>query len=77
MCSHEANIYESYRKFDYSDNTIGISFYIKHITLVPYTIHTVECLLHVGKTCPVAALHYIRPNLQREQCVRMCFCKLS
>lgn len=40
-----------------------ITFYIKYITLISYTINAVECLPDISKTRPLTLLDYHRPLL--------------
>jgi len=76
MCSHKTYINKSNCKFYYSNDTVGISFNIKDITLVTDTICTIKSLLHISITCPMAGLYNICPNLKRKKCIRMNLCKL-
>jgi len=76
VCSYETYINKSNCEFYYSNNTVGISFNIKDIALVTYTIYTIKSLLHISIACPVAALYNICPNLERKKCIRMNLGKL-
>ena len=76
MCSDKADVDESYCELNYSNDSIGIPFDIKDISLVPNTINTVKGLLHICITCPMAVFHNIHPYLEWKKRIRMCVCKL-
>ena len=64
MCSDKTYINKSYCELYYSNDTICISFDIKHIPLVSYAIYGIEGLLYVGIARPMAVFHDIYPYLQ-------------
>ena len=72
MSSHKSDIDETYCKLYYGNYAVTISFNVKDISLITYSIHTVKGLLHISITRPMAVFHNICPYLERKKRVRMC-----
>ena len=63
MSAHKSDVNEANSELNDGNNPVSITFYVEDIPLIANTIHTVKCLFDICKTCPMAILHNIRPNL--------------
>ena len=61
-------------EFYHDNQTVCISFYIKHIMLIPNRIYAVEVFLYVSKTRPCRIFYYAFPFQKWYEGIGMFLC---
>ena len=69
MCSDETDIYKLRCKLNDNNQTVIVPFDVEYIMLIAYAIHTIECLLDISETFPLAFFDNRHSFLKRHLCV--------
>ena len=71
VCADKPDKHMLRREFNYYYQAEIISFYIKHIMLIPNIIHRVEGLFNIRQTLPFRLFCLCIPFIQGRSCLRM------
>ena len=59
MCPNKPDIHGFRSKLNENNQSVVVTFDVKHISLVAYCIHAVECVFNVSETSPFRLLGFL------------------